>query len=241
LNQFAVITPVPNVIDILIKNSILRKAIENGIIDFRTIDLRRYGIGNYKQIDHTPFGGGNGMVMMAEPLFNAIDDVMFWMNKGEDIRVIYPSPQGITWDQKAAQELSLQKKVILICGHYKGIDERVIKKYVTDEYSIGDFVMTCGEIPAMVILDSIIRLIPGTLNNLESALTDTFSNDLLDHPHYTKPRIFRTMNVPDILLGGNHEKIESWRKEKREIRTKNKRPDIWEKYVKLKEMENKNE
>tara|TARA_B100001105_G_scaffold198736_1_gene162499 strand:- start:771 stop:1184 length:414 start_codon:yes stop_codon:yes gene_type:complete len=137
--------------------------------------------------------------------------------------------------------MSQQKKIIMICGHYKGIDERVIKKYVTDEYSIGDFVMTNGEIPAMIMLDSIVRLVPGTLNTLDSALSDTFTQGLLDHPHYTQPRMVEEMPVPEILLGGHHEKIESWRQDQRERRTKDKRPDLWGKYTKMKESEKNNE
>ena len=241
MNKIAVITPVPDVIDTIVKNSIIRKAVEKDIIDFRIVHLRNYGIGNYKKIDDAPFGGGSGMVMMPGPLIRAVEDTILWMDKVKDIRIIYPSPQGVKWKQNLADEFSREQNIIIICGHYKGIDERVIKKYVTDEYSIGDFIMTSGEIPAMIILDSIVRLIPGTLNNLESALTDTFSSTLLDHPHYTQPRTVCEMNVPEILLGGNHEKIESWRKEKRKIRTKNRRPDIWEKYIQMKEMENKHE
>jgi len=241
LNKIAVITPVPDVIDIIVKNSIIRKAVEKDIIDFRIVHLRNYGIGNYKKIDDAPFGGGSGMVMMPGPLIRAVEDTILWMDNVKDIRIIYPSPQGVKWKQNLADKFSHERNIIIICGHYKGIDERVIKKYVTDEYSIGDFIMTSGEIPAMIILDSIVRLIPGTLNNLESALTDTFSNTLLDHPHYTQPRTVCEMNVPEILLGGNHEKIESWRKEQRKIRTKNRRPDIWKKYIQMKEMENKHE
>ena len=240
MNRFAVISPIPIVIETLIQNSIIRKAIINKIIEFRTINLRDYGIGNYKQIDDTPFGGGSGMIMMPEPLSHAIEDAIRWMGK-DKVKVVYPSPQGKVWNQKRAVKFSNEKNILMICGHYKGIDERVIKKYVTDEYSIGDFVMTNGEIPAIIILDSIIRLIPGTLNNLKSALTDSFSNGLLDYPHYTQPRIFQDMAVPDVLLSGNHEKINAWRENKRELHTKNKRPDLWSKYINFKEMEKNNE
>ena len=238
--QIAVITPVPDVIDTLIQNSMLRKAVEKRVVELHTVNIREFGIGNYRQIDDTPFGGGSGMVMMAEPLFKALDKATDLVGGTDNIRVVYPSPQGKTWDQKFAEDMSKQQKIIMICGHYKGIDERVIEKYVTDEYSIGDFVMTSGEIPAMVMLDSIVRLVPGTLNTLDSALSDTFTQDLLDQPHYTQPRIVEEMSVPEILLGGHHEKIESWRQDQREKRTKDKRPDLWRKYTKMKESEKNN-
>ena len=241
MKQIAVITPVPDVINILVDQSMLRRSIKKKVVEFHVINLRDFGIGSYRQIDDAPFGGGSGMVMMAEPLYKAIDAAMEWMDFSDDIRIIYPSAQGKRWDQNSAEDLSKKDKIIIICGHYKGIDERVIKKYVTDEYSIGDFVMTNGEIPAIIILDSIIRLIPGTLNNLKSALTDSFSNGLLDYPHYTQPRIFQDMAVPDVLLSGNHEKINAWRENKRELHTKNKRPDLWSKYINFKEMEKNNE
>ena len=238
--QIAVITPVPDVIDTLIQNSMLRKAVEKRVVELHTVNIREFGIGNYRQIDDTPFGGGSGMVMMAEPLFKALDKATDLVGGTDNIRVVYPSPQGKTWDQKFAEDMSKQQKIIMICGHYKGIDERVIEKYVTDEYSIGDFVMTSGEIPAMVMLDSIVRLVPGTLNTLDSALSDTFTQGLLDHPHYTQPRMVEEMPVPEILLGGHHEKIESWRQDQRERRTKDKRPDLWIKYTKMKESEKNN-
>ncbi len=238
--QIAVITPVPDVIDTLIQNSMLRKAVEKRVVKLHTVNIREFGIGNYRQIDDTPFGGGSGMVMMAEPLFKALDKATDLVGGTDNIRVVYPSPQGKTWDQKFAEDMSKQQKIIMICGHYKGIDERVIEKYVTDEYSIGEFVMTSGEIPAMVMLDSIVRLVPGTLNTLDSALSDTFTQGLLDHPHYTQPRMVEQMPVPEILLGGHHEKIESWRQDQRERRTKDKRPDLWRRYTKMKESEKKN-
>ena len=221
--QIAVITPVPEVIDTLIQNSILRKAVEKNVVEFHLINLRDFGKGNYRQIDDSPFGGGSGMVLMAEPIFKAIEYAMELVGGPEDVRVIYPSPQGKTWDQRTAEETSQQKKFIVICGHYKGIDERVIEKFVTHEYSLGDFVMTGGEIPAMVMLDSAVRLIPGTLNTLDSALTDSFSQDLLDHPHYTQPREIDGLEVPKVLLGGHHANIEAWRQEKKEERTKEKK------------------
>ncbi len=238
MNQIAVITPVPDVIDTLITNSILRKAVERNAVKFHIVNLRQFGRGNYRQIDDTPFGGGSGMVMMAEPLIKAIEHTMDLIGGSEDVQVIYPSPQGETWSQKAANQTSKVKKLIVICGHYKGVDERVIDRYGICEYSLGDFVITSGEIPAMVMVDSAVRLIPGALNTLDSALTDTFTHDLLDHPHYTQPREIEGLRVPDVLLSGHHKEIETWKQGQREKRTKERRPDLWKTYKeKLKESE----
>ena len=238
MNQIAVITPVPDVIDTLITNSILRKAVERNAVKFHIVNLRQFGRGNYRQIDDTPFGGGSGMVMMAEPLIKAIEHTMDLIGGSEEVQVIYPSPQGETWSQKVANQTSKVKKLIVICGHYKGVDERVIDRYGICEYSLGDFVITSGEIPAMVMVDSAVRLIPGALNTLDSALTDTFTHDLLDHPHYTQPREIEGLRVPDVLLSGHHKEIETWKQGQREKRTKERRPDLWKTYKeKLKESE----
>ena len=238
MNQIAVITPVPDVIHTFITNSILRKAVERNVVKFHIVNLRQFGRGNYRQIDDTPFGGGSGMVMMAEPLIKAIEHTMDLIGGSEDVQVIYPSPQGETWSQKAANQTSKVKKLIVICGHYKGVDERVIDRYGIREYSLGDFVITSGEIPAMVMVDSAVRLIPGALNTLDSALTDTFTHDLLDHPHYTQPREIEGLRVPDVLLSGHHKEIETWKQGQREKRTKERRPDLWKIYKeKLKESE----
>lgn len=238
MNQIAVITPVPDVIHTFITNSILRKAVERNVVKFHIVNLRQFGRGNYRQIDDTPFGGGSGMVMMAEPLIKAIEHTMDLIGGSEEVQVIYPSPQGETWSQKAANQTSKVKKLIVICGHYKGVDERVIDRYGIREYSLGDFVITSGEIPAMVMVDSAVRLIPGALNTLDSALTDTFTHDLLDHPHYTQPREIEGLRVPDVLLSGHHKEIETWKQGQREKRTKERRPDLWKIYKeKLKESE----
>ena len=241
MKKIAVITPVPQVIEVLIENSMLRKAISNQVAEFSIIDLRNFGIGNYRQIDDSPYGGGSGMVMMAEPLIKAIDEALEYVGISEEVKIIYPSPQGLLWSQDTAEDLSKWDRMIVICGHYKGIDERIIKKYVTNQYSIGDFIMTSGEIPAMIMLDSVLRLVPGTLNNIESALTDTFTLGLLDYPHYTQPRIVQEMSVPDVLISGHHKNIDTWRKNQRVKRTQNKRPDLWKKYLQKTELEKDNE
>ena len=230
MNQIAIITSKPRFINSYIENSILKKAWERKAVSFHIIDLREFGIGNYQQIDDKPYGGGKGMILMSEPLFNAIDHAISLMGKSNDIKIIYPNPSGKKWDQKVAKKVSRFSKSILICGHYKGIDQRVIDKYVTHEYSLGDFVMTSGEIPVMVMIDSSVRLISGALNSPESADTDSFTHDLLDHPHYTHPRQINGLNVPDVLLSGHHNNILKWRLKKREFSTEKKRNDLWALY-----------
>lgn len=230
MKKIAIITPVPEMVNAIIEQSMLRKAASEKVVEYNVFDLREFGKGNYRQIDDTPFGGGSGMVMMAEPLMAAVEFAMEWMGDN-DVRIVCPSPQGKTWNHKSAETFSDHEKTIFICGHYKGIDQRVIEKYVTDEFSIGDFVVTSGEIPAMIMIDSMVRLIPGVLNSRESAETDTFYGDLLDNPHFTKPRKVDGMPVPEVLLNGHHKEIEDWRQSQREFITKEKRPDLWRKYL----------
>tara|TARA_B100001769_G_scaffold256696_1_gene234215 strand:- start:330 stop:1043 length:714 start_codon:yes stop_codon:yes gene_type:complete len=229
--KIAIISPVPTMIESVIQNSMTRKAVVNGILDIHIVNPRDFTKGNHQQIDDKPFGGGPGMVMMAEPLFKAIDFVIDKFCGDEGMRILYPSPQGAPWNQSAAEESIDIEKIIIICGHYKGVDQRVIDKYVTHEYSVGDFVLSCGEIPALMIIDSIVRLLPGVLNDINSSKTDTFSSELLDSPYYTQPREISGMNVPEVLLSGNHEKIKSWKKKVQIEITKSKRPDIWKKYL----------
>lgn len=231
MKQIVIITPVPDTIDSLIANSMLRQAVERNVVEFKVVNLRDFTRGNYRQVDDDPFGGGEGVVMMAEPLFKAIDFSLEQLGSAGNVRLVYPSPQGVQWTHELAMENSQIDKLIFICGHYKGIDERVIEKYVTHEYSIGDFVVTAGELPAMIMIDSIVRLIPGVLNKYDSAMSDTFASDLLDAPYYTRPREIEGMKVPDVLIEGHHKKIDEWRNAQREQRTKVKRPDIWEKYL----------
>ena len=221
-------------IESVVQNSMLRQAIEREKVDFHIINLRDFGEGNYHQIDDKPYGGGPGMVLMAGPLFKAIEDAIEKVGGEDDLRVIFPSPQGIQWSHTFAEENSKITRLIVICGHYKGIDERVIEKYVTHEYSIGDFVVSSGEIPTMIIIDSIVRLVPGVMNNLESALSDSFAENLLDSPFYTQPREIEGLTVPKVLLSGNHKEIDLWRKDHRLKRTKKNRPDLMEKNKKNK-------
>ena len=235
--EIAVITPVPDVFTPFLESTIIRKSIVQKSLKLSIVDLREFGKGTYRQIDDTPYGGGGGMVMMAEPLKKSIVHAISLMEKSDNIEIIFPSPLGEIWSQKSANEMIKNKRLIIICGHYKGIDERIIEKYVTKEISVGNYVLSNGEIPAMVILDSISRIIPGTLNNIDSALTDTHSYGLLDHPHYTKPKVFDDMTVPNILLSGNHENIKKWRQMKREVRTQQRNPKLWGKFLKLEKSE----
>jgi len=225
----------------VVQQSMLRRAVEQEKVTLHCINLRDFGKSNYRQIDDTPFGGGAGMVMMPKPLFQAIDHAIELVGRSENLRIIYPSPQGELWSHKHAVENSEADKLIVICGHYKGIDERVIQKYVTHEYSIGDFVVTSGELPALIVIDSVVRLIPGVLNKIESALSDTFASDLLDAPYYTQPREIDGMKVPEVLISGHHEKIKAWRKNSSEEATRIKRPDIWKKYLELNDLEKNDE
>ena len=240
-HQIAIITPAPDLVEAVVQHSMLRQAVARERVDFHLVNLRDFGEGNYRQTDDTPFGGGAGMGMMAGPLFKAIEVAIENVGGTDGLRIVYPSPQGQTWSHELAIENSSVKKLIVICGHYKGIDERVIEKYVSHEYSIGDFVVTSGEIPGMILIDSIVRLIPGVLNKIDSAMSDTFSGDLLDAPHYTQPREIDGMAVPDVLISGHHKKIEEWRKARQEERTKERRPDIWKHYLKLNESEKSDE
>ena len=237
--KIAVITSVPEMINSCIDSTILRKAVNGKHVEFHSVDIRDFTNNNYKQIDDTPFGGGEGMVLMAEPLMRSIEHSLRLMSSSiEDTNIVYPSPQGKQWNQEQAEKNVYVKNFIFICGRYKGVDQRVIDKYVTHEYSIGDYVVSNGELSSMVIIDSIIRLSPGILNNINSAKTDSFSSELLDYPHYTKPRTVEGLAVPNVLLEGHHEKIKLWRKNKSEVITKQKRPDIWKKYNKsIKHME----
>jgi len=228
--QIFIITPFPAIPEAVIGESILRRAGEKEIVDYHMIDLREFTEGKHRQIDDYPFGGGTGMVMLAEPILKAMDRVRELYNGDKGLRVVFPSPQAKVLSQETSLDLSEADGIAFICGHYKGIDERVRETVVTDEISIGDYVVTGGELPAMVILDSVVRLIPGVLGDEESANTDSFTHDLLDHPHYTRPEEVKGLKVPEVLMSGHHANVDAWRQEQRELRTKKNRPDLWEHY-----------
>lgn len=221
-----IITVEPELIEAPLKHSIVGRAISMQLAEINLINLRDYGLGNYKQVDDYQFGGGAGMVLMAEPLSNCLDKII---SNHQPDEIIYLTPDGNILNQKMANTLSLANHIVLICGHYKGIDQRIRDLYVTKEISIGDYVLSGGEIAAAVVSDSIVRLLPGVLGNEESALTDTFQDDLLAPPIYTRPKEFRNLSVPDILLSGNHKEIENWRYEKAIEKTEQLRPDLYQK------------
>ncbi len=218
-----IITVQPALLDGPLTQSMVKRAVDKGFAEIHITNLRDYALNRYGQVDDYQFGGGAGMVLMCEPLANAIDNLQSQRQYDE---VIYTSPDGEVWNQKQANALSLKGNIIILCGHYKGIDERIRNIYVTKEISIGDYVLTGGELAAAVITDSIVRLIPGVLGNEESALSDSFQDGLLAPPVYTRPAEFRGQKVPDILLSGHTQKIEEWRLEQAELRTKLRRPDL---------------
>ncbi|MEO8666704.1 MAG: tRNA (guanosine(37)-N1)-methyltransferase TrmD [Ignavibacteria bacterium] len=210
--RFDIISANIKILECSLKNGLISRAIDKKLIDTEIHNLRDYAEGRYKQIDDTPYGGGSGMILKPEPIFRAVNELRSRRSYDE---VIYFSPQGTKFNQKIANELSLRDNLILICGHYKGIDERVISKLVTREISIGDYVLSCGDIAAYVFIDAVSRLIPGVLGDGESAITDSFQVETgFDHPQYTRPEIYEKLKVPEVLLSGNHKEISLWREKK---------------------------
>ncbi len=220
-----IIAAVPELLQGPFSHSILKRANEKGLLEINLIDLRDYGLGQYKQIDDYAFGGGAGMVLMAEPLVNCIEKLKSQSKYDE---IAYLSPDGKTLTQQTANKLSLKDNLLLICGHYKGIDQRVRDHWITMEISIGDYVLSGGELAAAVLVDTIGRLIPGVLNDETSALTDSFQDKLLAPPVYTRPADFRGYPVPEILLSGHAKNIEEWRQDESFKKTKTLRPDLLE-------------
>ncbi|MFE9274480.1 tRNA (guanosine(37)-N1)-methyltransferase TrmD [Paenibacillus glucanolyticus] len=246
-----VLTLFPEMFDGVFHSSILGKAAEKQIVHLNAINFRQYAGNKHSQVDDTPYGGGGGMVLKPDPIFAAVEDILTprsydqISNNEEEAglaegsskslegvkppRVILMCPQGETFTQKKAEELSQEEHLVFICGHYEGYDERIREYLVTDELSIGDYVLTGGELPAMVVIDSVVRLLPGVLGNETSAVTDSFSTGLLEYPHYTRPAEFRGWKVPDILLSGHHANIEVWRREQALRRTWERRPELLDK------------
>jgi len=221
-----IITVLPELMQSPFNDSILKRAQEKGIVEVHFHNLRDYSTNKQKSIDDYQFGGGAGMVMMIEPIDLCISKLKSERSYDE---VIYMTPDGKTLNQSAANELSLKENMIILCGHYKGVDQRVRDLFITREISIGDFVLSGGELAANVLCDAVIRLIPGVLNNETSALTDSFQDDLLAPPVYTRPADYKGVKVPDILLSGNFPKIETWREDQAHQRTKERRPDLFKK------------
>lgn len=218
-----IISVLPELMESPFQTSILRRAMDKGLVEVHFHHLRDWAINKHRQIDDEPYGGGAGMVMMVEPLDKCISELK---SQREYDEVIYLTPDGVTLNQKIANTLSIKNNLIFLCGHYKGIDQRVRDLHITKEISIGDYVLTGGELAACVLADSVIRLLPGVLNDEQSALTDSFQDDLLSPPIYTRPEVYKGLEVPKILLSGNFGKIEEWRHDEAVRITKEKRPDL---------------
>jgi tRNA (guanine37-N1)-methyltransferase len=218
-----IITVLPELLKSPFEASILKRAIESNLVSVHFHNLRAYATNNYKSVDDYQFGGGAGMVMMIEPIDKCISKLM---SEREYDEIIYMTPDGQTLNQSVANQLSLKENIIILCGHYKGVDQRVRDKFITKEISIGDYVLSGGELGAAVLCDAVIRLIPGVLGNETSALTDSFQDNLLAPPIYTKPREYKGMKVPEVLFSGNFGEIEKWREEQAYKRTKERRPDL---------------
>jgi len=218
-----IITCLPKLLESPFNQSIVKRAVDKGLVEVEIQDLRNYSTNKHRSVDDYAYGGGAGMVLMIEPIANCIDS----LKKERDYQeIIFLTPDGIEFSQKMANELSLSTNIILLCGHYKGVDERVREQYITREISIGDYVLSGGELPAAVVADAIIRLIPGVLNDETSALTDSYQDDLLAPPVYTRPASYKGLKVPEVLLSGNDLLIENWRHEKALEKTKQRRPDL---------------
>lgn len=243
--NFHILTLFPEMVEQGLNTSILGRAVEAGHISLEAVNIRDYTVDKHKKVDDYPYGGGAGMLMQAQPVFDAykaVEKKIFDRkcdvnNQDENSslsdckpRLIFLTPQGKTFNQEMAEEFAKEEDLIFLCGHYEGIDERVLEEIVTDEVSIGDYVLTGGELASMVMIDAIARLVPGVLNNDESAHTESFHNDLLEYPQYSRPEVWMGKAVPKVLLSGDHKKISKWRLEQSEERTRNKRPDLYKKY-----------
>lgn len=236
MNRFHILTLFPKMVMDGLNTSIIGRAIDAGLLEINAVNIRDYSTNKHMKVDDYPYGGGAGLVMQPEPVYRAYKDLTKNMKKKP--RVVYLTPQGTTFHQEMAKELVKEEELVFLCGHYEGIDERVLEEIVTDYVSIGDYVLTGGELPAMVMIDSISRLVPGVLHNDDSAGDESFENGLLEYPQYTRPPVFLDKEVPEVLLSGHHENIRKWRHEQSVKRTKERRPDLWEAYEK--EMEENN-
>ena len=221
----------PEIFHSYMSESIMKRAIEKEITEVHVYNIRDFSANKHKKVDDYPFGGGAGMLMTPQPIYDTYKHIVETHNI-ENPRVVYLTPKGKVYKQDIACDLSSNEDIILLCGHYEGIDQRIIDLIVTDEISIGDYVLTGGELPALIMIDSIARLIPGVLSQNESFEEESFKDDLLEYPHYTRPREFMGMKVPDVLLSGNHQRIEKWRLEESKKITKLRRPDLYKKSCK---------
>lgn len=237
--NFHVLTLFPQMIIDGLGTSITGRAIEKGFLSVDAIDIRDFSANKHMKVDDYPYGGGAGMVMQADPVCKAYNSIV--EKTGKTPRVVYMTPQGHTFKQSMAEEFAKEEDLVILCGHYEGIDERALESIVTDFVSIGDYVLTGGELPAMVMIDAISRLVPGVLNNDISAEFESFHNNLLEYPQYTRPEDYNGSKVPEVLLSGHHGKIEEWRLERSIERTRKFRPDLYEKYLAELEIEQEKE
>lgn len=224
--NFHILTLFPEFFESPLKSSVIGKAIEKKIVNVELHNFRDFATDKHNTADDYPFGGGAGMILKPEPIFNCFENLV--KNIKSNFHTVFFTPTGKTLNQKKVHELKKKENLIILCGHYKGVDQRVIDELIDEEISLGDFILTGGEIPALTLIDSVTRLIPGVLGNIDSANTDSFENGLLDYPHYTRPANFRGIEVPEILLSGHHENIKNWRLQKSIEITKKNRPDILE-------------
>lgn len=228
--KYYVMTLFPEMIEQAMCTSIMGRAIEEGTIELTVRNIRDFTLDKHGKVDDYPYGGGAGMVMEAEPIYRCFESVCSEL--GRRPRVVYLTPQGDVFSQRIAQDFSKEEELVFLCGHYEGVDERVLEELVTDQISIGDYVLTGGELPALVMMDAIARLVPGVLSNEDSAETESFSDGLLEYPQYTRPAEVLGRSVPDILLSGHHEKIRQWREEQAKHRTRERRPDLYRQWEK---------
>ena len=225
--NYHILTLFPEMVTQGLSESILGRAAKKGLLSVNAVNIRDYTADRHKKVDDYPYGGGAGMLMQAEPVYQAYQSIAGRLEKQP--RVVYLSPQGKTFTQKMAEELAQESELVLLCGHYEGIDERVLEEIVTDYVSIGDYVLTGGELPAMVMVDAISRLVPGVLHNDVSAEFESFQDNLLEYPQYSRPEEWHGKKVPEVLLSGHHANIEKWRREQAVLRTRERRPDLLEK------------
>lgn len=224
--NFHVMTLFPEMIEQGFHSSITGRAMEKGLLQLDAVNIRDYAVNKHMRVDDYPYGGGAGMVMQAEPVYRCYEAVKEKI--GRDVRVIYLTPQGRVFNQKMAEEFAAEEDLIFLCGHYEGIDERVLEEIVTDPVSIGDYVLTGGELPSLVMMDAISRLVPGVLGNDMSAVGESFADSLLEYPQYSRPAVWRDKEVPEVLLSGHHANVDAWRREQSVIRTAKWRPDLLE-------------
>ncbi len=223
--NFYILTLFPEMVEDTFHTSIMKRAAEKDLVSLTAVNIRDFSENKHMKVDDYPYGGGAGMVMQPGPVYSAYESIK---EKAKGARVVYMTPQGKVFNQKMAEEFAKEENLIFLCGHYEGIDERVLEEIVTDEVSIGDYVLTGGELPALVMMDAIGRLVPGVLNNDVSAEIESFHDNLLEYPQYTRPETYHDKKVPAVLLSGHHGKIEEWRREQSIIRTLKKRPDLLE-------------